>query len=133
MITIFVSIQTAILHGHQLVGDYFPNQVTSSKILSTVVTKMCVTWRVVHYFNTLTELISGSCLVVSKSQRRSMALVSNDRRERQGKYGHLWFEWVTYDIITSTFVLQWKKIRETVNLFLSKLTNEILLCFSTKL
>ena len=26
MITIFVSIQTAILHGHQL-GDYFPNQV----------------------------------------------------------------------------------------------------------
>ena len=58
-----------------------------------------------------------------------MALVSNDRRERQGKYGHLWFEWVTYDIITSTFVLHWKKIRETVNLFLSKLTNEILLRF----
>ena len=30
MITIFVSIQTAIVHGHQL-GDYFPNQVASSK------------------------------------------------------------------------------------------------------
>ena len=51
MITIFVSIQTAILHGHQL-GDYFPNQVASSKILSTMVTKMYATWRVVHYFNT---------------------------------------------------------------------------------
>ena len=51
MITIFVSIQTAILHGHQL-GDYFPNQVASSKILSTMVTKMFATWRVVHYFNT---------------------------------------------------------------------------------
>ena len=30
MITIFVSIQTAILHGHQL-GDYFPNQFQNFK------------------------------------------------------------------------------------------------------
>ena len=53
MITIicFYTMQTAILHGHQL-GDYFPNQVASSKILSTMVTKMFATWRVVHYFNT---------------------------------------------------------------------------------
>ena len=55
MITIFVSIQTAILHGHQL-GDYFPNQVASSKILSTMVTKMFATWRVVHCFITWLNL-----------------------------------------------------------------------------
>ena len=34
------------LHGRQL-GDYSPNQVTSSKILGAMATKMVATWRVV--------------------------------------------------------------------------------------
>ena len=39
-----------ILHGRQL-GDYFPNQVASSKILGAMATKMDATWRVAHLFS----------------------------------------------------------------------------------
>ena len=47
VITISVSIRQhePILHGRQL-GDYSPNQVTSSKILGAMATKMVTTWRV---------------------------------------------------------------------------------------
>ena len=42
----FLFLYERILHGHQL-GDYFPNQVASSKILGALATKMVTTWRVV--------------------------------------------------------------------------------------
>ena len=47
VITISVSIRQhePILHGRQL-GDYSPNQVTNSKILGAMATKMVATWRV---------------------------------------------------------------------------------------
>ena len=47
VITISVSIRQhePILHGRHL-GDYSPNQVASSKILSAMATKMVATWRV---------------------------------------------------------------------------------------
>ena len=47
VITIFF-LYEPILHGRQL-GDYFPNQVASSKILGAMATKMVATWRVDYY------------------------------------------------------------------------------------
>ena len=42
----FLFLYEHILHGRQL-GDYFPNQVASSKILGAMATKMVAAWRVV--------------------------------------------------------------------------------------
>ena len=67
--------------------------------------------------------------MVSKSQRRSMALVSNDRRERQGKYGHLWFERVIryHYIYICTTVEKDQRDSEFVS-FQTNQMNEVLLC-----